>query len=250
MENEMIVRLNYSHLRNETYVELHDAFKHVFTVFPPSQLGIAPQHAVYQSCYGEVVAALDVVVKSGYTGQLDEQDRVRDRIFRGLDDAVKSALNHFNPDKREAARLIEIVLDRYGNIAAKAVDQETAAIDDLVRELQSGNYPALTTTLALTDWTEQLQTENKRFKDLMTARYGEAAQRPATNMKAARAATDKAFRELIRRLEALALVNGTKDYEALFRELNAVLERHKNLLARRKKERPAPDTENTAEEKE
>jgi enamine deaminase RidA (YjgF/YER057c/UK114 family) len=245
MENKMIVRVNYSHLRNEAYVEMHDTIKRIFINHPPAQLGITPQYDLYQSCYSEVVAALDVIFKSGYTGLLDEQDHVRDRIFRGLDDAVKSALNHFSSDKREAARMLKIVLDRYGNIAAKAIDQETAAIDDLIRELQTGNYPAMTVTLALTDWIEQLQTENRRFKDLMMARYSEAAQRPATHMKTARAATDRAFRELIRQLEALALVNGIKEYETLFRELNAVLERYKNLLARKKSEpRAAANNEN------
>jgi hypothetical protein len=224
---------------------MHDTVKRIFTSHPPEKLGIAPQYAAYQSRYDEVVASLDVIFKSEYTELLDEQDHVRDRIFRGLNDAVKSALNHFNPDKCEAARKVKIVLDKYGNIAAKAIDQETAAIDDLVRELHTGNHPALMETLALTDWIEQLQVENMRFKDLMMARYGEAAQRPVMHMKMARAATDKTFREMLKQLEALALVNGMKDYETLFRELNAVLERYKNLLARKKSEpRTATKSEN------
>jgi hypothetical protein len=78
-------------------------------------------------------------------------------------DAVKSGLNHFDPAKREAARRIEIVLDNYGNIAAKALDQETAAIDDLLRELRSGDYPALVDSLALADWLVQLDVENRTF---------------------------------------------------------------------------------------
>jgi hypothetical protein len=232
MENEMIIRLEYPRLKNETYVELHDIIGRVFVLFPPEQLGVVPQYTIYRTCYGKVVESLDVIIKSGYTELIGEQDRhVRDRVYRGFDDAVKSALNHFDPDKHEAARRIKIVLDKYGNIAAKAIDQETAAIDDLVRELQSGDYPALLTTLALNDWIEKLQTENQRFKDLMMARYDETAKRPDAHMRPARLATDKAFRELMRQLEALALVNGKEAYEAFFRELNAVLNRFKLLIA-------------------
>jgi hypothetical protein len=231
MESGIIVKVEYPRLRNETYVELHDTVGRVFILFPPSQLGVVPQYAAYQICCAGVVAALDVITKSGYTQPIDEQEHVRDRVFRGFDDAVKSALNHFDPAKREAARRIKIVLDHYGNIAAKAIDQETAAIDDLVRELQSGDYPVLVTTVGLGDWVAQLEIENQRFKDLMMARYDEAAKRPETHMRPARAATDKAFRELTRQLEALALVNGMQAYEACFRELNAVLNRYKHLLA-------------------
>jgi hypothetical protein len=44
---------------------------------------------------------------------------------------------------------------------------------------------------------------------------------------------DKAFRELVDRIEALVLLNGAASYEAFIRELNAVLERYKNMLAQR-----------------
>jgi hypothetical protein len=232
MDNEIIIKLEYPRLRNETYVELHDTIGRVFVLFPPAQLGVVPQYTAYQTSYADVVAALDVIIKSGYTELIGKQDhQVRDHVYRGFDDAVKSALNHFNPEKHEAARRIKIVLDKYGNIAAKSFDQETAAIDNLVRELQSGDYPTLVMTLGLDDWVAQLEIENRRFKDLMMARYDETAKRPATHMRAARIATDKTFRELTRQLEALALVNGMQAYEALFRELNAVLSRYKNLLA-------------------
>jgi hypothetical protein len=232
MENSFIINLHYSHLKNETYVELHDTVERVFVLFPPAQLGVVPLYTVYRAKFSDVVASLDAILKSGYTEPIDALDHVRDHTVRGFDDSVKSALNHFNPDKREAARLIKIVLDRYGNIGSKTLDQETAAIDDLVRELQSANYPALVSTLALGDWIAQLQTENQQFKDLMMARYSESALRPATPVRPLRLATDKAFHELTRQLEALALVNGLKEYEAFFRELNAVLGRYKHLLAR------------------
>jgi hypothetical protein len=57
-----------------------------------------------------------------------------------------------------------------------------------------------------------------------------------THIKTARAATGKDFHERIRRPEALARVNGMNSCEALFCKLNVVLERHSNLIARRKSE--------------
>jgi GTP1/Obg family GTP-binding protein len=229
MEN-VIINLNYSHLRNEAHVELHDTVNDLFIKYPPPQLGIMPQYLVYKPLYDEELTALDVVRKSGYTDEVDEQDHVRDHVYRGFDDAVKSALNHFDATKREAAKRVKIVLDNYGNIAAKTLDQETAAIDDLLREYSSGSYPALIDTLTLNDWLKQLDIENRHFKDLMLARYDETAQRPTTHMKAARGAVDKAFRDMTKQLEALARVNGFEAYKAFFHELNAVLERYKKQI--------------------
>jgi hypothetical protein len=65
----------------------------------------------------------------------------------------------------------------------------------------------------------------------MYERYEETAQRPLIRMRPARMALDKAFRAMVDRVEALVEVNGAADYETFIRELNAILERHKNLLA-------------------
>jgi hypothetical protein len=50
---------------------------------------------------------------------------------------------------------------------------------------------------------------------------------------------DKAFRALLACLEALAVVRGQADHEAFIYELNAILERYKNLLAQQKGKRMA-----------
>jgi ethanolamine utilization cobalamin adenosyltransferase len=65
----------------------------------------------------------------------------------------------------------------------------------------------------------------------MMARYGETSQRPTSSMKVARKNTDTAFRSIIDQIEALATVNGLAPYEPFIRELNAVIERYKNILA-------------------
>jgi hypothetical protein len=233
------IRLDCKSLRNEAHVELHETADTIIVRFNPASLGIEVQYGEYKPLLDIEVSLLDVVRKSGYTSEIDGADHRRDGIFRGFADAVKSGLNHFDPAKREASGRIEVVLNNYGNIAAKSLDRETAAIDDILRELNSGDCPAFVNLLGLADWLVQLDAENQTFKTLMMARYGEVANRPATQMKTARKDVDKAFHTIIDRIEALATVNGIAPYEAFIRELNAVLERYKNIMAseagRRKK---------------
>ncbi|MDR2683702.1 MAG: DUF6261 family protein [Dysgonamonadaceae bacterium] len=239
MEN-LIIHLHLAHLRNEAHVELNETIDRLIGKYTPEALGIILSYREYQSLYADEVSALDVVRKSDYTGEIYEQDYRRDEIFRGFSAAVESSLHHFDPAKREAATHLETVVNHYGNIAARSYDQESAAIDDLIRELATGAYPTYLSALALNDWVTQLDAENQRFKTLMMERYAEVSQRPLTRMKAARLATDKALRNLFTQIEAQVLANGVAACGEFIKEANTVLERYKNILAqlkgRRKKE--------------
>jgi polyhydroxyalkanoate synthesis regulator phasin len=238
----LFIRFQYTELRNEVHVEYNETADGIVVKHNPQTLGILPQHSAFKTSLNLEVGVLDIINKSGYTGEISAQDSVRDSIFRGFDDAVKSAENHFNADKRKAAERIRVVLDHYGNIAAKSFDQETAAIDDLERELND-NYAADIQLLGLTDWLTQLDAENQKFKTLMSERYAETAKRPSTRMKAARSETDKALRALLDMVEALAAVNGADAYLPFINELNAVSERYKNQLAQAAGRRAKTKTE-------
>ncbi|KAA6303658.1 MAG: hypothetical protein EZS26_000209 [Candidatus Ordinivivax streblomastigis] len=241
----LIIKFDYTRLRNEAHVELNETFSTLVEKYHPSTLGILPLFQVYQPLLADEVSVLDVIRKSELTSEIIEQDHLRDGVFRGFVDAEKSALHHFNPAKREAARKLEVIFEHYGNIAAKTLDQETAAIDDLLRELLTDEHATCLALLGLTDWANQLNTENQKFKDLMMARYDEAAQRPTIRMKAARTAVDKAFRTILDQVEALVLVNGIQTYESFIRELNVVMERYKHILAQEKGRRTKVENEET-----
>jgi hypothetical protein len=230
--NTIIVKFDYSHLRNETHVEYNVTLAAKIAAHSPETLGIQTLFDKYKSAFDTETGGLDIIRKSEYTAEINEQDIVRDNIFRGLSDAVKSATRHFDSAKKQAADRLEIVLKNYGNIAAKTLDSETAAIDDIVREL-ADNFSGDVELLALADWVNQLENENATFKTLMEQRYDESAAKPSVIMKPAREETDKTLRALLNQIDALALVNGEQAYLPLIKDINAISERYKNLLARK-----------------
>jgi hypothetical protein len=236
----LITKFDYTRLRNEAHVELNETFSTLVEQYNPSALGIQPLYDVYQPLLADELSVLDLIRKSELTGEIVEQDHRRDSIYRGFSDAVKSALHHFDYEKRTAAQKFEVIFEHYGNIAAKTLDQETAAIDDLLREVLTDEHATILALLGLGEWANELRLTNERFKELMLARYGESAQRPTIRMKAARSAVDKAFRAILDQVEALVLVNGISAYEQFVRELNVVIERYKNILAQEKGRRPKP----------
>jgi hypothetical protein len=227
----VFIKIDFAHLNNETHTEFHETAGTVIVRHNPAALGIAEQHNTYSPLVDSEVSLLDLIRRSDYTLEIEDQDGLRDRRFRGFADAVKSGLNHFDPVKRDAAGKINLLLEHYGNIAAKTLDRETAAIDDLLRELGEGEYRDCIGKLALEDWTRELDGENQKFKNLMQKRYGEVSNRPTSRMKAVRKEVDTAFRNLTDRVDALVEINGIALYEPFVRELNAVIERYKNILA-------------------
>jgi hypothetical protein len=230
MNKNLVKRLPYEHLRNEAHVAYHETFNGLVQKHDPDRLGIRPLYDAYLPLYMVEVSVLDLIRKSGHTEEIDGQDRLRDSLIHGFTDAVKSARNHFDVEMQKAAKKIELTLKHYGNIAVKPLDQETAAIDDLLREL-SDKHEADVRLLMLDDWLRQLDAANQKFKELMSERYAETAQRPSTNMKTARVGTDRAFRAILNMLDSLITVNGASQYEPFVNELNAVSERYKTQLA-------------------
>jgi hypothetical protein len=227
----IIIRFSYENLRNEAHVEFHTTVNKLFGNFGPDMLGIGTLYTVYLPLLDEEIAALDIIRRSKFTPEITENDHTRDSLYRGFADNVKSNLHHFDPAKREAARKVEIVLEHYGNIAAKSLDEETAAIEDLYRELlKPDNYPHVI-ALGLGPWMEELIQVSRHLEQLMMERYDEAAQRPDIHMRNIRKEIDKVFRSILDLLEALVRVNGVATNKAFIAELNVVMERYKDILA-------------------
>jgi hypothetical protein len=227
----IILRFSYEHLRNESHVEFHTTFITLVDRFDADILGIGQPYAVYKPLVDEEIEALDIIRRSELTTEIDDQDHLRDSLYRGFADNVKSCLHHFDPNRRESARKLEVILEHYGNIAAKNLDEETAAINDLDRELRKPENFMHVMDLMLVEWLDQLVQANNALEALMMARYDEAAQRPNIHMRSIRKEVDKVFRGILDLLEALIRVNGAGTNKAFIDELNVIMERYKDILA-------------------
>jgi hypothetical protein len=238
---EVISRINLHRLKNETHVQFNEGTDSVFVKYDPQTLGIYPLYVLYKGALSNEFLALDYIGKSELTAKIVEQDRKRDGIYRGFVDSVKGAAKHFNPSHRDAANSLLGVFKHYGNIARKTLDDETAAINDLVREL---NQPPLAQALALLGmnaWLNKLVEENSTFVELMEERYSETAGKTTFRMRTARVETDKYYHAIISQVENQRLA-GVEINENFIREWNAVIERFKHILAQETGERKSKTT--------
>ncbi|MDR1681043.1 MAG: DUF6261 family protein [Prevotellaceae bacterium] len=234
--NRNIIVLDFHLLKNETHVQCHENVSAIFERHDPTVIGFNPLFLGYKTAYGHEVLALDFFRGSEFTAHIHLQDTVRDRLFRGLVNTVQGATHHYDPTVVAAAISLMTIFNHYGNIAKKTLDDETAAINDLLRELAFTAPAAAITTVGVGTWVTKLAAANVAFTDLMTDRYQEAAGRTPYRMTTTRSETDRFYHAITGQLESQLLV-GNHAADALIRDLNAVLERYKRILAQEMAER-------------
>ena len=239
---KIIIRFHYEPLRNETHVELHTNMNTLFVKYTPEALGIETIYPSYKALLDDELEALDVIRRSELTAEIEAKDHERDRLYRGFSDTVKGYRHHFDPDKRPAAEKLEVILEHYGNIARKRLDEKTAAIEDLYRELMKQENLLQVTALGLGEWLDCLAQVNRHLEALMMNRYSEISKRPNIRMRSVRKELDRVFRTILDLLESQVRINGEDTHKAFLAELNAVMERYRDILAQEAgRRRPVKD---------
>ena len=234
MEEKVILRFNYKNLANEAHVSFHEELIKIIANHNPAMLDIDGVYKDYKEAFDAEIGVLDMVRASVHTAEIAAQDDIRDKAYYALVTALKLAGQTLTElEDVKAIHNLELVLNSYGNIARKTYDQETAAIDDLMRELEA-NYLADVVQLKLQDRLVALANENQKFKVLMTKRYEETSEKPNLRMRTARQITDTLYRAILNFIEAKIVVHKGKEFMDLSKALNAVAKRHKDLLAQKK----------------
>ncbi len=229
-------------LRNEEHFQFYTSLRDLVLVFTALALKIEALFVLFLAAYANELAALDVVRKNAISDDLVEADDERDSVFRGMCDAVKSALNHFNADIRAAAKHLQVVLDTYGNLAIKPYDAETGGLNSLINDFTT-TYAADVATVGLTGWVTELAAKNKAFDDLKNNRYSDEAAKTILRMKQERVKTDVIYHQIVERINALVVVEGDTAYAGFVSELNKRIEGYENTISiRRAKGKKTPET--------
>ena len=227
-----VKRIHSSHLRNNEHFQCHTEIKGLFEEFDLNALKLEPFYSqFYIPVYNAEDEALIKIAKSMLSEERMEADRRRDSIFRGMVDATNASLNHFDDEVLAAGKRLKIIFDTYGNVAQLPLNEETAAIYNLLQDLR--RYPADMQKLGITAWADRLESENNAYEALVKAGIDEGVAKTELKAKETRAEMDKVFRQLAERIEALALIEADQVYAELMRRLNLLLDKYANTLAQR-----------------
>jgi hypothetical protein len=234
-----MIRIHLTGLQNEPHVQLHkEVIIGVEKNLKPEQieaLGLKPLLERYKRAHANETSALDIIIKSKFTPLMTAADKERDDVCRLFITTIKGLCYHFDDEIRQAAQRVMDIINHYGNIPQRPLDDETAAIEDLGREFERPDLAADLVTLNAVPYLSKLLEKNEAYAVLTRGRIEESASQTAYRMKSARVATDKYYRSIIQHLEYLITVEtDAPEFKTLIAELNKLVKHYKDILAQKK----------------
>jgi hypothetical protein len=230
----VLIVITTSRMKNEIHAQFYESVNSLIVKISQEALeayGLAVLYLLFKQAFDNETAALDVIVSSGMSPQIVEYDRSRDSIFRGFSDVVKGFRNHFDPEMREAANKLWKIFLHYGNVTRKQLDAETAAINDILREMNRTENAAAMEKLQVNEWAVKLAEENDRFQSAMMERYSELKGNTVYRMRQARLETDRFYRAMAAQIENNVLTGIMNADDDFIMQWNSVVTRFKNILA-------------------
>lgn len=182
--------------------------------------------------------ALKISQKSLLTDEIAKADSDRDALYAGYKKAVEGFLAMPIADMAQAAKVLAQHIKDYKINTAGQLDKETGLLVNFVSDLED-KYAAQVAKLGLTAFVTNLKEANERVRTLTLQRTNEKIGITVGALKAARTASDDAYRALVKMVNALALVYGEKDYTAFIDYANTEITHYKREVLGQKASAPS-----------
>ena len=168
------------------------------------------------------------------TDDIRTADKTRDDIFRSLRKAINGFTDAPVPDVAKAGKVLKQCVADYAINPAMQLDRETGLLHNFIADLET-KHAAEVAKLGLTLYVAPLKEANAKVEQFIVDRTTAQSVIAAGELRAARLATDAAYRHLVKFVNALAMVSGTTDYDALAKFLNEHIDRFKHEVLPKKK---------------
>lgn len=182
--------------------------------------------------------ALKISQKSLLTDDIAKADIDRDALYAGYKKAVEAFLAMPIADMAQAAKVLAQHIKDYKINTAGQLDKETGLLVNFITDLED-KYSAQVAKLGLTAFVTNLKEANERVRMLTLQRTNEKMGVTVGALKAARTASDDAYRALVKMVNALALVYGEKDYTAFIDYANTEITHYKREVLNQKSSAPS-----------
>ena len=166
------------------------------------------------------------------SGEIKTLDAERDKHYKALRKAIKFFLSHPDAELVKAAARLEQLLKDYNINPAMQLDRETV---NLISDLETKSA-ADVTALSLTPVVQAMKQANDKLREVTRARANDRAVQIVGQLKQAQHASDEAYRTLVQKVNALAVVEGEADYADFISKMNEQVKHYKQeVLPKAKK---------------
>lgn len=166
------------------------------------------------------------------TDDISRADKERDRLYARYRKGVSTFLDIPMPEEAEAARHLWQNLRDHNINPQHSLQQETGELLKLISDLDGPLAPHVA-TLGLTKLVARLKEANALANDMMLRRTDERSARKTGALRKARRTTDIAYDDLLRVIDAMAILHGTERYAPFISYVNTEIAQYKrNAMAR------------------
>ena len=156
-------------------------------------------------------------------------DAERDKHYKALRKAITFFLSHPDAELVKAAARLEQLLKDYNINPAMQLDRETGLLLNLISDLETKSA-ADVTALSLTPVVQAMKQANDKLREVTRARANDRAVQIVGQLKQAQHASDEAYRTLVQKVNALAVVEGEADYTDFIRKMNEQVKHYKQKV--------------------
>jgi len=239
-----IVVFDWHSMWNELHAEYHEVVMGLFVKYATVKTRLGAVYTKYEDALKELIKVLNLLRASEYTEDLEVIDNERDRLFNDFHETVKIASHDLDADKKRAAKKILLILKPNKRLAKKYYDAQTAATDDLIKDLKA-DYATEITLLGIDDWLVKIDAKNTEFKSKMALRNKQIADREKAKMVDVRKIIDDCLYDVTICLEAGLIMGDVATYQAFVDEFNTASKRYELILAQAEGRRKSKKKDNT-----
>lgn len=188
--------------------------------------------------------ALKISQKSLLTDEIAKADSNRDALYAGYKKAVEGFQAMPIADMAQAAKELAQHIKDYRISTTDQLDKETGLLVNFIADLET-KFATQVATLSLTAFVTNLKEANERVRTLTLQRTEDRMALPIGAMKTARATSDEAYRQLVKMVNALALVFGEADYADFIDYVNTeIVDFKREVLNQKASTTTTPSTPN------
>jgi hypothetical protein len=219
--DRIILSIMFKYLRGEAHYQFLNLFDGLLTDFPAAKNITAELYPEFAGLLAQEKQIVDAQKSSDYTQQIADADHRDDRLITGIRETVNAARHHFDPAIVAAAQSLSLRLKAFGDIQAKSYEEEAAAINILLGDLQSPEYASKVALLSLTTWVTELAEAVADFEYLLKQRNVETADKPQQRLRDIRKKIELLYRSMVNRIESAAVLDTADTYTEFIKRLNA-----------------------------
>jgi len=231
---ETIQPISLARMRNNEHYQFMVEVDNGIKKATSAALQLDMVYPAFTAALAKLNATLLIDSGSIKTEQITSLDITRDRTWSALNERVKASLLSPIEAEVEAAKVIKRVFDLYGNVRNISYNEESAAISNLIEDLEIAENAAHCASIGITAWVAALKQQNIDFQALLNARNVELAAKDSGEVKAVRDEIDPVYQNIVQRINAqVTLEIATAVTETFILELNQWIKYYNDTLAAR-----------------